>query len=145
MKIFKRKEWWLIGLDNGIVIKRITREQIESIPPYIETDITEYNNEIEMEIAYWRKCWGIRNEIIKILHMSDDQYRAEINIEDIPPIIRMLYNFLSESYWNEYGDSIWDYDEGIKEKLVQNIINLKWLYYFMQKNENIEIEFYDSY
>lgn len=77
--------------------------------------------------------------------MSDDQYRAEIDIEDIPPIIRMLYKFLSESYWNEYGDSIWDYDEGIKEKLVQNIINLKWLYYFMQKNENIEIEFYDSY
>lgn len=133
-----------MGLDNGIVIKKITKEQIELIPSYIETDITEYNNEIRIEIAYWRKCWGIRNEIINILHMDSNQYKTKIDIEDIPAIIRMLYKFLSEEYWSKCGDSIWEYED-IKEKLVQNIINLKWLYYFMQKNENIEIEFYDSY
>ena len=133
-----------MGLDNGIVIKRIAREQIELIPPYIECDTTEYNNEIRIEIAYWRKCWGIRSEIINILHMNSNQYKTEIDMKDIPAIIRMLYKFLSEEYWNKYGDSIWEYED-IKEKLVQNIINLKWLYYFMQKNENIEIEFYDSY
>ena len=144
MKIFKRKEWWLIGLDNGIVIKRIAREQIGLIPPYIECDTAEYDNEIRIEIAYWRKCWGIRNEIINILHMNSNQYKTEIDVEDIPAIIRMLYKFLSEEYWSKYGDSIWEYED-IKEKLVQNIINLKWLYYFMQKNENIEVEFYDSY
>lgn len=133
-----------MGLDNGIVIKKITKEQIELIPSYIETDITEYNDEIRIEIAYWRKCWGIRNEIINILHMDSNQYKTKIDMEDIPAIIRMLYKFLSEEYWSECGDSIWEYED-IKEKLVQNIINLKWLYYFMQKNENIEIEFYDSY
>lgn len=133
-----------MGLDNGIVIKKIAREQIGLIPPYIEGDTTEYNNEIRIEVAYWRKCWGIRNEIINILHMNSDQYITEIGVEDIPAIIRMLYKFLSEEYWSKYGDSIWEYED-IKEKLVQNIINLKWLYYFMQKNDNIEVEFYDSY
>ena len=113
-----------MGLDNGIVIKKITKEQMELIPSYIETDITEYNDEIRIEIAYWRKCWGIRNEIINILHMDSNQYKTKIDIEDIPAIIRMLYKFLSEEYWSEYGDSIWEYED-IKEKLVQNIINLK--------------------
>lgn len=113
-----------MGLDNGIVIKKITKEQIELIPSYIETDITEYNDEIRIEIVYWRKCWGIRNEIINILHMDSNQYKTKIDMEDIPAIIRMLYKFLSEEYWSKCGDSIWEYED-IKEKLVQNIINLK--------------------
>jgi hypothetical protein len=33
----------------------------------------------------------------------------------------------------------------MKKNLVQQIMNLKWLYYFMQENDNIEVEFYDSY
>jgi hypothetical protein len=39
-----------MGLDNGIVIKKITKEQINNIPKYIEVDIDDKNNEVE--IAY---------------------------------------------------------------------------------------------
>ena len=130
-----------MGLDNGIIIKKINKEQINKIPDYINVEI--YNDN-KVEIAYWRKCWGIRNEILDILHMNDYTYTKNIDIEDIPALIKMLYNFLSENYWEENSDSIWEY-EGMKEQLVQQIINLKWLYSFMKENNDIEVEFYDSY
>ena len=76
--------------------------------------------------------------------MEQEQYEIKIDIEDIPAIIKIIYKFLSKDYWEEYGDSIWEYEE-IKEHLVQDIMNLKWLYDFMQKNDNIEVRFYDSY
>lgn len=135
-----------MGLDNGIVIKKITKEQINNIPKYIEVDTDDKNNEVE--IAYWRKCWGIRNEIKDALDMYDPEYETiydkQIKNEDILLIIEILYKFLSEEYWELFSKSIWEYQE-MKKNLVQQIMNLKWLYYFMQENDNIEVEFYDSY
>ena len=132
-----------MGLDNGIIIKNMTEQQIEHIPPYIQTQIIKHNNKEVVDIAYWRKCWGIRSLIINILHMNSN-CEEQIDVEDIPPIIKGLCKFLSKEYWDTEGDSIWEYEE-IQQTLIQNIINLKWLYYFMQKNKNIKVEFYDSY
>ena len=130
-----------MGLDNGIIIKKMTKEQIESIPSFLNIDKTNVNN---IEVTYWRKCWGIRREIIFTLNMDNDASVKKLNREDIHEIIEILYDFLSEETWEESGDSIWEYYE-IEKKLVEDIMNLSWLYYFMKDNDNIEVEFYDSY
>ena len=129
-----------MGLDNGILIKRKSKGlNISSIPNFVKFE----NLEGYIELAYWRKCWGIRNEIIKKLHMKDDEYERSLDREDIPAIIKILYKFLSKEYWDENADSIWEFEDQV-DNIIQCIINLKWLYSYMENND-IEIIFYDSY
>lgn len=133
-----------MGLDNGIRMRNVTKEQVMEIPDFIicEKYLDKETNTYDIELAYWRKCWGIRNAIINKLHMGGNYYYP-IDREDIPAIIRILYPFLSKEYWDEESDSIWEFDEQI-DTMIQIIINLKWLYSFMENN-NIKVEFYDSF
>ena len=53
-----------MGLDNGIIVKNKYKELLEELGPdnwgkYKSKDDDDY------DLCYWRKCWGIRNAIIK--------------------------------------------------------------------------------
>lgn len=137
-----------MGLDNGIYIKKFKRDELKKVPKHVNI-ISQYNSEkdpdsVDLELCYWRKCWGIRQAIAEIIH-TDENNLADgvIAQEDIPEIIHSLIEFLDEEYWNLYADSIWEYKE-MKGALIAQIINLTWLYSYME-NHDIEVEFYDSY
>ena len=128
-----------MGLDNGIIIKNLP---VEDYIYFRDIDVYEEDNEVE--ICYWRKCWNVRDAILKILKTEVDN-KYIIKPEDIPAIIRKLEDFLIPSNWEE-GNSIWLYDEIVND-LINDIVNLSMLLLYMKLHPESEIEiyFYDSY
>jgi hypothetical protein len=121
-----------MGLDNGIYITN--SEGVDS--PY-SMPIGD-----ETELCYWRKCWGIRNEIMDYLQTS--AYEIELNDEDVSHIIGILKKFKRRKYWDANARSIWEYDE-IKRTLKQQIEKLQWLLKIWPRHPDIKCFFYDSY
>lgn len=136
-----------MGLDNGIVIRRIKKENLLKFPNFIKC--TAYNEDTNdnsycVEIAYWRKCWGIRQVIIDTFHLDADNANYVFDKEDISILIKELIPFLSKEYWEENSDSIWEFEDYV-ENMLQILLNLKWLETYWQENPDIKVEFYDSY
>ena len=135
-----------MGLDNGLVIKRVA---VSEIPKYVKC-IKLYTNEVfdnkrcvEVELIYFRKCWGIRDSIMQEISGKDNG-RTDISREDILKIISAISPFLVKDYYDNFSSSIWEYEE-MQCELLQDIKNLLWLYDYMKKNDKIECYFYDSY
>lgn len=125
-----------MGLDNGLVARNIKKEEVPSwIDPYVFSDG-------DLEFGYWRKCWGLRNEILDFLH--SDKYSTNVDREDLPGIIKIIKKYLHEDYWLRNADSIWEYDEYLDHN-IETIMNLLWLYKYWESHPNIELYFYDSY
>ena len=107
---------------------------------------TDYNGEVE--IVYHRKDWGWRNEIMNTFGwraVAVNEYCFEINTPDeVLTLIDITAGWLDKERWENYGDSIWSYDEAHKH-LVQDIVNFALIMAFMQSNPDVYIEFYDSY
>lgn len=137
-----------MGLDNGFCVKskkrKITRDMLPDIINYpFEKD---YDGDIE--IVYFRKCWGIRNGVLDILgkrFSNADEYFFEIDKpEQVLDIIGLLSYFLDPNRWEDEGDSIWSFEE-IRAQLIVSIINLAAIEIFMKENPDVYLEFYDSY
>jgi hypothetical protein len=126
-----------MGLDNGIILY-CSDEDYSKFPYPDEMDLEEGKH-----VAYWRKCWNIRRDIINGLHYKDGG-TSKIELEDIPKIIRLIKPYLNETYWNENDDSIWEYDE-MFDKTYEILINLEYLKRYLKENPNVKCEFYDSY
>ena len=129
-----------MSLDNSIYVKRKDSEKI-ILPSFIKS--VYENDENRIEIAYWRKCWGIRNEIIKNLGGENNTGLYILGLDDLENIINILRKFLDKEYWDLWADSIWEYEKFIKNS-AQYLINLTWLYGYATHND-VTIEFYDSY
>lgn len=141
-----------MGLDNGIVLK--AKEDI-SVPS--ELILTKYDvwknfnsddidepldiipKDEQVEICYWRKCWGIRNEIIHCL----EKCAYKIPLNKLDEICDIINKFTEEKYYDMYARSIWDWDEMV-DKLKLQITRLEWCKRLL-KEDKIELEFYDSY
>lgn len=141
-----------MGLDNGIVLK--AKEDI-SVPN--ELMLTKYDvwrnfnsddidepldtipKDEQVEICYWRKCWGIRNEIIHCF----EKRPYKIPFDKLDEICNIINKFTKEEYYNMYARSIWDWDEMV-DKLKLQITRLEWCKELL-KEDKIELEFYDSY
>ena len=128
-----------MGLDNGFICKNIKRDEI---PSYVRLPWDCRDEDVE--IAYFRKCWGIRGEILRLLHVKDDEYEISVEAEDIIPIVKILMKYLDREYYDEHADSIWQYDE-YKENIQHSIINLMWLRVYMEAHPDVTCYFYDSY
>ena len=128
-----------MGLDNGIILRDVNPKELV-VNKLINLDNLENTS---AEICYWRKCWGIRNAIVEKLHFNDNE-ESKLDVEDIPVIIKILFDFYGQTEWEENADSIWEWDE-FKDTLRQQIFNLMWLYDYMLAHSDAEIIFYDSY
>jgi len=103
------------------------------------------DTEGNIELAYWRKCWGIRDKILDALEYDNEgngTYR--ITYSELKTVIEVLKKFLDKEYWDENADSIWDYDE-FYDNQKKNIKQLKWAYTYMRWHPEAELFFYDSY
>lgn len=129
-----------MGLDNGFICKNIKRDEI---PSWVKLPWDLRDKDIE--IAYFRKCWGIRNEILAKLHcMEENDSYSTVDAEDILPIVKILMRYLDKEYYDENADSIWEYDD-YKENIQHSIINLIWMKMYMETNPDVTCYFYDSY
>lgn len=133
-----------MGLDNGFIVRGIKKKDI---PSFVKLPFPEQNRDNgEIEIAYWRKCWGLRNKILGILHSRfQDKYIIDVDVEDFPAIFKIMIPFFSKEYWDENGESIWEFEEAFEFSLLQQFINLKWLYSYMVEHPEVKCYFYDSY
>ena len=127
-----------MGLDTGIIItdKRLK----EPTPSFVD-----FRMQIDSrtDVCYWRKCWGLTHDLAAILHCPENE-QIKISAEDVPAIERVLWHYLDKEYWEEYGDSIWEYDE-YKMNLRQNLKNLLWLGEYLKKYPETECYFYESF
>lgn len=138
-----------MGLDNGIYVKsnirKITREMLPKELSYVWNDAKE-ENFYYTEILYWRKNWGLRNEVVRTFsHNEDDEYEYCLNtINDVFKLIRIIVSFMDKEKWDNEGQSIWEYKEALPG-LQNDIINLCIIAAFMKNNPDIYLIFYDSY
>ncbi len=130
-----------MGLDNGIMLKGATKEDLATCPCFTWDD----DNKEEQEMAYWRKCWGIRAVILKVLHVdSKGDGEFPVDPEDIPAILRGIKPFFSKEYWDDNAESIWEFDE-MFDTMVDIYMRLTWLKGYLETHPDAKAYFYDSY
>ena len=129
-----------MGLDNGLVCRNLKRNDI----PYWVSLPFDWRDE-DVDLLYFRKCWGIRGEILAKLHcIKDNDSRTPVESEDILPIVKILMQYLDKEYYDDNADSIWEYEEAYGN-IQRSIINLIWLKTYMEAHKDVTAYFYDSY
>lgn len=126
-----------MGLDNGIIITEY--------PEHLQSKLQELTSHKDnLDLAYWRKCWGIRNAIINNLGFDREGGEYKLTLKHFPILLKILKQFLKKEIWDSKADSIWEYDEMFDRQL-QMVINLEKFYDIYKDNPNINVIFYDSY
>lgn len=62
-------------------------------------------------MAYWRKFWGFRNEVVEAFKQESECANIPINNENIDELITILEKYLDRDYFDENANSIWLYHE----------------------------------
>lgn len=131
-----------MGLDNGFVMCNLNKKDVPDFATFWL--LHDYSEPDKAEVIYWRKCWGLRNVVLDVLHASDNDYRIPVEAEDIPAIIRAIKPFFNEQYWEDEGRSIWTYDE-MFDNLVNSVLTLEWMKWYLEEHPDVSCYFYDSY
>ena len=133
-----------MGLDNGIEIRR--KDNLPICVLCFDEEWTKKNN-YDLEVAYWRKCWNVRNIIFDVLRRGDDN-DSVINVtrEELIEIIHRLEDDLhySDFLEGDWGSCIWEWNT-FRRIQKRNMKNLKKLAKMMKRHPEIEVIFYDSY
>jgi hypothetical protein len=133
-----------MGLDNGITVRRK-----DNLPNCVLCFEEEWRKKYgyDLEVAYWRKCWNVRNIIFDVLRRGDDNDNIiDITREELVEIIHRLeddlhyFDFLE----GEWGGCIWEWNE-FRRFHKWNLKYLKKLARMMKRHPEIEVIFYDSY
>ena len=130
-----------MGLDNGIYIKGYKKK-----PFYVKDDLYEQSNQIDL--AYWRKHWGLRNDIINIIYENyygndSEVLLSEKQIKKIRILI-MEITFSKKRYLESCG-GYWNYNIYSVLRGIRQMINLTWAARQVKKNPEVEVFWYDSY
>ena len=139
-----------MGLDNGICVKKSAITQLINInDTFIDNNYNYNYNSNEIDITYWRKCWGLRNDIMEYLtekyNINDDCCSFNLEAKDIKQLIEILITWYDKKKWNSESQSIWTWKE-IKGNLLDSIRNLSYLLGKMEDYPNeFIVYFYDSY
>lgn len=133
-----------MGLDNGIIARKSNNEEINAKLFTLNT-YTYWDG--SHEIAYWRKCWNVRDAIADVIGGIYDNGSTSLTYEDVIAVIERLEQFNEENWSGDDWDegSIWEWDE-IKESHRGCIERLQHLASLMEKYpDEIDVYFYDSY
>lgn len=139
-----------MGLDNGIILE--TNKPIVYKPWFTGFEIVREDctpNRFVYDLAYWRKCWGLRAEIFEAIGVKKDNeiYEYNLDLEKIKSIIKILFTVNNPYKWDALS-GIWDYEDGTIGKMVfYQIGTLLWTYEWWNKRPQdiIRCYFYDSY
>lgn len=130
-----------MGLDNGIMIKRT-----ENLPRCVETFDEDWRKKhnFDLEVAYWRKCWNVRNVIYNTLNQPEENdSEIEMSYEDVLAVINELNKISYNNFYDGAG-CIWTWNE-FRNFQKYNIKQLKKLAGMMKRHPEIVVYFYDSY
>jgi hypothetical protein len=135
-----------MGLDNGIVVKTTNEKIKKRIKKFKWCD--ELSNGA-LEIAYWRKCWNIRCQILGALRdnghiVPGNDSNTKLNIDDINSIIKIIRG-LNRENWDTFGGCAWTYEDlrDINRFHIKNLKKIKRLMKYFP--DELEVSFYDSY
>lgn len=144
-----------MGLDNGLYLK--TKREIDwqkylgGDPDYPDLEGYPYIEKMDCEkgfhyweFCYWRKCWGLRNDFLKMVGEFDEEENAycvsKVQLENLQSA---LFSYLRRP--DSWEDSIWeicDYSKNLGQQIWVIGIVLDLIKRFPGE---IEIFFYDSY
>ena len=130
-----------MGLDNGIYIKGYRKK-----PFYVKDDLYDQSNQIDL--AYWRKYWGLRNDIINIIYENYYSNDSEVLLSEnqIKKIRNLIMEItFSKKRYLESCSGYWDYNIYSVLRGIRQMINLTWAARQVRKNPEVEVFWYDSY
>ena len=130
-----------MGLDNGIYIKGYRKK-----PFYVKDDLYEQSDQIDL--AYWRKYWGLRNDIINIIYENYYGNDSEVLLSEnqIKKIRNLIMEItFSKKRYLESCSGYWDYNIYSVLRGIRQMINLTWAARQVRKNPEVEVFWYDSY
>ena len=132
-----------MGLDNGIEIKR--RADLPTAAFAYFDEEWRAKHKCDLEVAYWRKCWNVRNIIFDVLSIENfNDSQTTMTIEDVDAVITALCK-INKKNWLDRGSTIWEWKE-FKNIQRRNIRNLRRLRRMMKKKPDVfEVYFYDSW
>ena len=131
-----------MGLDNGIRIKNKTKKQLSFWPFHFPFDWE--SDDGDTDLCYWRKCWGLREDVLRILGMEEypDEYEFTLTWKDVRKIRRLIEGYLKHP--DRWDRSIWEFED-MKDCLHEDWRNLIFLEYWMRSHPKETVYFYDSY
>ena len=95
-------------------------------------------------VAYWRKCWNVRNIIFDLLYIEDfNDSETNMTRNDVKRVIAELKK-LNSANFRDRGDCIWEWED-FKCSKRRNIHRLRKLVRLMRKYPDMEVYFYDSW
>lgn len=130
-----------MGLDNGIYIKGYRKK-----PFYVKDDL--YDQSDQIDLAYWRKYWGLRNDIINIIYENYYGNDSEVLLSEnqIKKIRNLIMEItFSKKRYLESCSGYWDYNIYSVLRGIRQMINLTWAARQVRKNPEVEVFWYDSY
>ena len=130
-----------MGLDNGIYIKGYRKK-----PFYVKDDLYDQSNQIDL--AYWRKYWGLRNDIINIIYENYYGNDSEVLLSEnqIKKIRNLIMEItFSKKRYLESCSGYWDYNIYSILRGIRQMINLTWAARQVRKNPEVKVFWYDSY
>lgn len=133
-----------MGLDNGVMLK-VKKEQNYKKAYKLFEHNNVWDEHGEVEVAYWRKCWGVRNAILAAVPNGEDEYHYPVTSENIDAIIKAFRHFLNKRTWTEEADSIWEWDKYTRHNQAKNYVGLLRLRQWLKTHPEDEAYFYDSY
>lgn len=163
-----------MGLDNGVTLTiKANEKNIDAITNLLEIynledfwDSNKYEESLQyfdnyigndkkeeidivIDIAYWRKYWSFRNEVVSTLpHFNEDDYMFDLGSPDLVQDFIDIMSYFERQGPNCDISSIWTMPEAISHFLQQksNMYKLMWLMEQLDKHYiAYECYFYDSY
>lgn len=131
-----------MGLDNGVEIRR-RPDLPAAVLRAFDVDEWRVRNNYDIEVAYWRKCWNVRDVFFDVLDIKDNNdTQTNMTANDVEQVITLLKEFTRDNY--DFCGTIWDWVD-FKRLNKRNIRQLKKLVKLMKKYDDLEVYFYDSW
>lgn len=127
--------------DNGIYIKGYKKK-----PFYVKDEFYDQSNQIDL--AYWRKYWRLRSDMIDIIYAEYKGNDSEVllSAKQIKEMRTLIWKItLSKKRYLEACDYYWNYNIYSILRGIRQMINLTWAARQVRKNPEVEVFWYDSY
>lgn len=127
--------------DNGIYIKGYKKK-----PFYVKDEFYDQSNQIDL--AYWRKYWRLRSDMIDIIYAEYKGNDSEVllSAKQIKEMRTLIWKItFSKKRYLEACDYYWNYNIYSILRGIRQMINLTWAARQVRKNLEVEVFWYDSY
>lgn len=133
-----------MGLDNGVMLK--VKNEKDYAKAYCLFNHESWYDADECSVCYWRKCYGIRNAILRVVDPTiTNEYEYSVTLDNIDDIIKTFKYFLHKKEWGEEADTIWEWDKNTRRNQARNLRGLRRLRRWLKRHPDDYAYFYDSY